>query len=103
MVSDLPDLDCLELTTGTCILTEDAMSEGERHITSLLQSNFPEATEIDVRDVSGGCGTMYQIYIEAEEFRGKKLVDQQRMVNKVLEKEIKDMHGLSLQTVVPVK
>ena len=31
----------------------------------------------------GGCGSMYQIYIEAEEFRGKRLVEQQRMVNTV--------------------
>ncbi|OQV20711.1 putative BolA-like protein 3 [Hypsibius exemplaris] len=74
---------------------------GEDKLKRILKENFPQATEIEVQDVSGGCGSMYQIYIEAEEFRGKKLVEQQRMVNSVLQAEIKGMHGLTLQTAVP--
>ena len=32
----------------------------------------------------GGCGAMYQISIEAEEFRGKRTVAQHRLVNEVI-------------------
>lgn len=32
---------------------------------------------------AGGCGAMYQISIEAEEFKGKKTVMQHRLVNEV--------------------
>ena len=32
---------------------------------------------------SGGTGTMFSVQIEAEEFRGKRLVLQHRMVNEV--------------------
>lgn len=47
----------------------------------------------------GGCGSMYQICIEAEEFRGKKLVEQQRMVNVV---SCKMSQGLKCRTqIVP--
>ena len=32
---------------------------------------------------TGGCGSMYEVYIEAEEFRGKRIVKQHQMVNDV--------------------
>ena len=32
---------------------------GERRLISKLQESFPNATEILVSDVSGGCGAMY--------------------------------------------
>ena len=33
---------------------------------------------------TGGCGAMYKIIIEAEEFRGKKTLDQHHLVNEVM-------------------
>ena len=33
--------------------------------------------------ISGGCGAMYEIFIESEEFRGKRQVQQHRLVNQV--------------------
>ncbi|GAU95625.1 hypothetical protein RvY_07214-2 [Ramazzottius varieornatus] len=101
-----PDVDCLRPFAPSRRTYATAMedpAEGERKIKRVLQGSFPKAVKIEVEDVSGGCGSMYQIYIEAEEFRGKKLVEQQRMVNEVLQKEIKAMHGLSLHTAVPKK
>ena len=35
--------------------------------------------------ISGGCGAMYEISIEAEEFRGKRTVQQHMLVNEVWE------------------
>ena len=31
----------------------------------------------------GGCGAMYEIFVESEDFRGKRQVQQHRLVNKV--------------------
>ena len=36
-----------------------------------------------VYDNLGGCGSMYELSIEAEEFRGKRMVVQHKMVNEV--------------------
>ena len=33
--------------------------------------------------IEGGCGAIYQISIEAEEFRGKRTVQQHMLVNEV--------------------
>jgi len=32
---------------------------------------------------AGGCGAMYEIFVESEDFRGKRQVQQHRLVNKV--------------------
>lgn len=37
----------------------------------------------DFFEIVGGCGAMYDVLIEAEDFNGKKLVQQHMMVNKV--------------------
>lgn len=41
------------------------------------------ASKIVVTDVSGGCGSMYEILVEDKVFQGKKTVMQHRLVNKV--------------------
>ena len=71
---------------------------GEKQLINKLQESFPNATGIQVSDVSGGCGAMYQILIEAPDFNGKRTVMQHRMVNEALKEEIKEMHGLQLTT-----
>uniref|UniRef100_A0A8C6ZRG2 BolA-like protein 3 n=3 Tax=Nothoprocta TaxID=8806 RepID=A0A8C6ZRG2_NOTPE len=50
---------------------------------------------------AGGCGAMYEIHIESEEFREKRTVQQHRMVNQALSEEIKAMHGLRIFTSIP--
>mmetsp|Transcript_16500 Transcript_16500/g.51660 ORF Transcript_16500/g.51660 Transcript_16500/m.51660 type:complete len:98 (+) Transcript_16500:46-339(+) len=57
-----------------------------------------EATAVRVEDVSGGCGAMYRIYVESPKFKGVPTVKQHRMVNEILKEEIKEMHGLTLDT-----
>lgn len=32
---------------------------------------------------AGGCGAMYEVFIESEDFRGKNTLAQHRLVNKV--------------------
>ncbi|XP_010226226.1 PREDICTED: bolA-like protein 3 [Tinamus guttatus] len=48
-----------------------------------------------------GCGAMYEIHIESEEFREKRMVQQHQMVNQALSEEIKAMHGLRIFTSIP--
>ncbi|NWI19510.1 BOLA3 protein, partial [Crypturellus soui] len=78
-----------------------AQSDGEARVTRALRERFPRAAALRVRDISGGCGAMYEIHIESEEFREKRTVQQHQMVTQALSEEIKAMHGLRIFTSVP--
>ncbi|ESO95078.1 hypothetical protein LOTGIDRAFT_117448, partial [Lottia gigantea] len=52
-------------------------------------------------NIAGGCGAMFQINVESEVFRGKRIIQQHKLVTQALEEEIKDMHGLQITTRVP--
>lgn len=73
-------------------------SAREEKITSLLRQGL-SAQDVQVVDVSGGCGAMFKIEVRAKQFKGKTLVQQHKMVNEILSEEIKDMHGLTLKTI----
>ncbi|EPY50579.1 eukaryotic protein [Schizosaccharomyces cryophilus OY26] len=64
---------------------------GENRIRDILTEKLSPSS-LRVIDVSGGCGSMYQI--------GKNTLSQHRMVNSILKEEIKGMHGLNLLTEV---
>lgn len=51
-----------------------------------------------VRDVSGGCGSMFAISIESDKFNGMTMIKQHRLVNQILKTEISKWHGLQLKT-----
>ncbi|NXD16333.1 BOLA3 protein, partial [Nothocercus nigrocapillus] len=78
-----------------------ARSDGEARVTRVLRERFPRASAIRVVDISGGCGAMYEIHIESEDFREKRTVQQHQMVNQALGEEIKAMHGLRIFTSTP--
>jgi len=73
-------------------------SPAEMHLLSILKEKFPLATDIAVNDISGGCGAMYEIFVESPDFKGIRLVKQHQMVTEALKGEIKDMHGLRVST-----
>lgn len=56
------------------------------------------SADIAVVDISGGCGAMYEVYVEAPDFAGLRVVRQHQLVNEALKVEIKDMHGLRIST-----
>ncbi|PNF40630.1 BolA-like protein 3 [Cryptotermes secundus] len=62
----------------------------EKKVKEILQQQFPRAKTIDVVDISGGCGAMFEIIIETAEFKGLSMVKQHRMIN-----EVKIRHSLS--------
>merc|ERR1711860_368737 len=74
------------------------VSEAEVNLIKKLKAVFPNATDIAVADVSGGCGSMYEVYIEAPDFKGLRRVKQHQMVTDAQRADIKDMHGLRIST-----
>mmetsp|Transcript_19357 Transcript_19357/g.38681 ORF Transcript_19357/g.38681 Transcript_19357/m.38681 type:complete len:114 (-) Transcript_19357:62-403(-) len=59
------------------------------------------AAEVKVTDISGGCGSMYNVQVTSQLFKGVSKVKQSRMVQDLIKKEIGEMHGLTLKTKVP--
>jgi stress-induced morphogen len=57
-------------------------TEGEMKITQLLKDKL-NPSYVDVKDISGGCGAMYQITIDADIFKDKRMIQQHKMVNEV--------------------
>ncbi|KAF7379411.1 hypothetical protein HZH68_016261 [Vespula germanica] len=78
-----------------------AGKQAEQKMISLLRNKFPKAQLIEVTDVSGGCGAMFEINVIAPEFKGLNTVKQHRIINEVLKEEIKDMHGIRIYTSIP--
>ena len=66
-------------------------------VRELVKSGFPDA-EIDVNDMTG---TMdhFEITVRSKVFAGKSLIDQHKMVFKILDAEMKDrIHAVKLHT-----
>ena len=72
----------------------------EQAIIEQLRVKFPNATDIAVVDTSGGCGAMFEVFIEAPNFKGLRLVKQHQLVNEALKTQIKEIHGLRISTAV---
>ena len=75
-------------------------SAAEESLIGALASAFPAATDIAVVDVSGGCGAMYEVFVEAPDFANMRTVKQHQLVTKALSSQIKDMHGIRISTAV---
>ncbi|XP_031702550.1 bolA-like protein 3 [Anarrhichthys ocellatus] len=78
-----------------------SQTDGETRIANVLKEKFPLAASLKVVDISGGCGAMYEIHIESNEFKGKRTIQQHQLVNQALKEEIQGMHGLRIFTDVP--
>ncbi|KAK2601972.1 hypothetical protein QQS21_004485 [Conoideocrella luteorostrata] len=79
---------------------EPSMTPAEQSIANLLRQKL-HPTDLLVRDVSGGCGSMYAIDIASPAFKGATVLKQQRMVNAALGDVVKEWHGVQLNTRVP--
>ncbi|ESK93784.1 hypothetical protein Moror_1064 [Moniliophthora roreri MCA 2997] len=74
------------------------LSEGEQNIYAKLTERFTPS-QLQVQDVSGGCGSFYAITIASETFKGLPMVKQHRLVTETLKKEIDGIHGLQIKTI----
>lgn len=78
-------------------LAKDPMDAYEQKIYGILADSF-KPQNIQVKDVSGGCGSMFAILVESDQFKGLSMIKQHRLVNEVLKDEIAKWHGLQLKT-----
>ncbi|KAG5916322.1 hypothetical protein E4U61_003708 [Claviceps capensis] len=76
---------------------QPSMSPAEESIAERLRKEL-QPTELLVRDVSGGCGSMYAIDIASPVFKGLSMLKQQRMVNAALGDLMRGWHGVQLNT-----
>uniref|UniRef100_A0A1Q3FNR1 Putative bola bacterial stress-induced morphogen-related protein n=1 Tax=Culex tarsalis TaxID=7177 RepID=A0A1Q3FNR1_CULTA len=81
--------------------TAGSAKYSEESLRKTLENKFPQAKNVVVSDISGGCGSMYEIYVETTEFKGLSTVKQHRLITETLKSEIKDMHGLRIHTAIP--
>ncbi|XP_011296146.1 bolA-like protein 3 [Musca domestica] len=75
-------------------------TDAEKTIQQALANRFPKAT-IEVKDVSGGCGAMFEVFVETKEFAGLNTLKQHKLVTNTLKDQIKEMHGVRIHTAVP--
>jgi stress-induced morphogen len=59
----------------------------------ILQERL-QTTYLEVEDNSGGCGTMFSVFIVSPNFEGKSLLERQRFVNDSIKEELKGIHAL---------
>jgi stress-induced morphogen len=66
---------------------------------ALLESAFPDATELSVEDRTGG-GDHFQVTVTSPRFVGLPLLDQHRLVNDALAEPLRDgtIHELRIKT-----
>jgi stress-induced morphogen len=75
---------------------------GGSSITDKLCAQITGVVHCQADDMSDGCGAKYQLLLVAEAFEGVGLVDRHRMVNGVLEEEMKSqIHALQMKTITP--
>jgi stress-induced morphogen len=88
--SDTARATILDMTTATTPLRE------------LLAEAFPDATELDVKDRTGG-GDHFQVIVSSPRFAGLSLVEQHRLVYAALERPLADgtIHELRISTKGP--
>ncbi|KAF5320713.1 hypothetical protein D9619_001038 [Psilocybe cf. subviscida] len=80
------------------VVPPTGLSEGESLIHEKLTAKFAP-TQLQVADVSGGCGSFYAITIASQAFKGLPIVKQHKLVTETLKKEIEGIHGLQIKTI----
>ena len=68
-------------------------------LSALLRASFPEASELDVADRTGG-GDHFQVTLASSRFDGLSLVDQHKLVYEALAEPLRDgtIHELRIKT-----
>lgn len=73
----------LRLVSQSSSSTSSMSVELQQRINELLNKSFPNAKEIIVKDISGGCGSMFEVYIATMDFQGMTKVKQHLTVSNV--------------------
>jgi len=60
-----------------------------------------EPEHFEIEDISDGCGAKFNCLIVSKSFDGLMLIKRHRMVNSILEEELKIIHAFSMKTYTP--
>lgn len=52
-------------------------------------------------DDSDGCGQKFSVIVVSDKFEGKPLIQRHRLVNSILEEELKQIHAFSQKPITP--
>lgn len=63
-----------------------------------IKENLPNVVYVKVIDLSDGCGSKFEVIVVSDEFLGKPLLAQHRLVHKAIEAERAQIHALTLKT-----
>ncbi|XP_021728114.1 protein BOLA2-like [Chenopodium quinoa] len=72
------------------------MGVTKEEVESALTSKL-SPVHLEVVDTSGGCGASFVVEIVSGQFEGKRILERHRMVNAALEKEMQEIHALSIK------
>lgn len=78
---------------------EATTEDTEKRMAALIEAAM-ETESVTVTDVSGGCGSAYDVLVVSKQFEGKGRVQQARMVYDVLKEDIASMHAINVKTKV---
>jgi stress-induced morphogen len=67
------------------------------NIENKVKEAIPDVTHVVATDESDGCGSKFHLIVVSNTFIGKPLLAQQRLVNKALEEEMKEIHALTMK------
>lgn len=81
-------------TEETLLITASILEEK-------ILANLPGVLSVKATDLSDGCGSKFEIEVVCEEFKGKPLLAQHRLIHKAIEEERKHIHALTLKTKAP--
>ncbi len=95
--NSINSLRCFSSSSHSHDHSHETPPPSEAQIKDILTRDF-QPVKVEVKDVSGGCGAMFDIYVESSKFNGKSIVAQHKMVNQSLQVQIKGMHGLTIRT-----
>lgn len=57
-----------------------------------------DAVHVEVTDESDGCGAKFSCLIVSDKFQGKPLLARHRLVNSILQEELKEIHAFTQKT-----
>ncbi|GMM28725.1 Bol2 protein [Martiniozyma asiatica (nom. inval.)] len=63
-------------------------------LTNIIKERL-EASEVEVQDMSGGCGQAFAVIIVSNVFTGKNKLQRHRIVNNALKDEIAAIHAFT--------
>mmetsp|Transcript_15332 Transcript_15332/g.28637 ORF Transcript_15332/g.28637 Transcript_15332/m.28637 type:complete len:99 (-) Transcript_15332:34-330(-) len=88
----------LRLQSSTLSRHFTTVVNSEESLTKIIYEGMNQNADVTVKDISGGCGSMYDVQVASSLFKGMSKVKQSRMVQDLIKKEIGAMHGLTLKT-----